>query len=449
MKTKFYRNLFICLLTATFFACQKDEVIVPPQSVAEFTASATTVLVGEEIQFQNNSQNATAYLWSFGDGTTSKEVSPRKTYQSSKIFLVSLVATGAGGSTIQNMEITVTPAASFTVVDQANLVTNTPVQFTNTSEGATSYEWSFGDAGNSGSTEENPTFTYSTAGDYTVSLTITGDAGTSTSTQTITLEAAPVSLAGLYYIDLGDEYIRKLELDGSGTVADVYNMAGKGGVGLTYTAVNQKIYFSDFNLYPSGNIWRMDVDGTNVEAIVSDIGDPYAIAIDETAGKIYWVDDDGNVSKANLDGSSPEIGFFNVAGASWRAISLDVENNKMYVYDANVEDLYAVDMDGANPQIIISGIYGYAILVDTVNDKIYFDDQNEALLKVADLDGTNIQTVNDNGTRIYGMAIDHDTNKLYWSGRDSGELYRADLDGASLEVLKTGLGSPRGIFLLK
>lgn len=448
MKTKRYAYSLICLFAISFFACQKDEVIVPPQSQAEFTASATTVKVGEEIQFQNNSQNATSYLWSFGDGTTSKEVSPRKTYQSSNIYLVSLVSTGAGGSTIQSMEITVTPAASFTVVDQAHLVTNTPVQFTNTSEGATSYEWSFGDAGNATSTEENPTFTYTTAGDYTVSLTISGVAGESTSTQTITVVGAAVSLAGLYYIDLGDEFIRKLELDGSGAVSDIYDMAGKGGVGLTYSALDQKIYFSDFNLYPSGNIWRMDVDGTNVEAIVSDIGDPYAIAIDETAEKIYWVDDDGNVSRANLDGSSPEIGFFNVPGASWRALALDVENNKMYVYDANIEDLYAVDMDGSNAQIIISGIYGYAILVDTVNDKIYFDDQNDAQLKVADLDGTNIQMVNDNGTRIYGMAIDHDTNKLYWSGRDSGELYRADLDGANLEVLKTGLGSPRGIFLL-
>jgi uncharacterized protein YjbI with pentapeptide repeats len=87
--------------------------------------------------------------------------------------------------------------------------------------------------------------------------------------------------------------------------------------------------------------------------------------------------------------------------------------------------------------------------VDTVNDKIYFDDQNSDELKVANLDGSNMQTVNTNGTRIYGMQIDHEVNKLYWSGRDSGELYRADLDGANLEVLQTGIASPRGIALIK
>jgi hypothetical protein len=87
--------------------------------------------------------------------------------------------------------------------------------------------------------------------------------------------------------------------------------------------------------------------------------------------------------------------------------------------------------------------------VDTVNDKIYFDDQNDDLLKVANLDGTNIQTIDAEGTRIYGMQIDHEAGKLYWSGRDSGELYSANLDGTDRQVLRTGIASPRGIALIK
>ena len=51
---------------------------------------------------------------------------------------------------------------------------NTAVQFTNTSKLATSYAWDFGDGGTS--TAENPTHTYATAGTYSVSLTINGNA---------------------------------------------------------------------------------------------------------------------------------------------------------------------------------------------------------------------------------------------------------------------------------
>ncbi len=446
MKTKFHKYIILALLSVAFVSCSEDDAL-PPQSQAEFSASATTVKVNEEIQFTNTSQNATAYRWSFGDGTTSTEVAPRKSYQSSDVFLVSLVSTGAGGSTISNMEITVTPASGFTVEDEENLIAGVPVQFTNTSLGATSFSWSFGDAANSTSSDENPTFEYASEGTFTVTLTASSSAGQDTFTKEVVIGEAPASIPELFYISLGDEFIRKLTLDGTGTVNDVLNIAGKGGVGMAYDSVNEKIYFSDFEVYPNGNIWRMNLDGSGLEAIASGIGDPYAVALDVAGGKVYWVDDDGNVSKANLDGSNPEIGFFNVASAQWRAIALDVENNKMYVYDVNIEQIYSVNMDGTNPQIIVTGNYGYALMVDTVNDKIYFDDQNDELLKVANLDGSNIQTVDGNGTRIYGMDIDHEEGKIYWSGRDSGELYRANLDGSANEVLKTGIASPRGMFL--
>lgn len=448
MKTKFYTYGLLAFFSLALFSCQDDDTL-PPQSQAEFTASATEVKIGEAIQFTNNSQNATAYTWSFGDGTTSKEVSPKKAYQTSNVFLVSLVSTGAGGSTISNMEITVTPASSFSVMDEENLSAKVPVQFTNTAVGATSYKWSFGDADNSTSTEENPNFTYPQAGTFTVSLTATSASGSNIFTKDLAIAEAPETAGDLYYISLGEEFIRKLSLDGSGTTTDILNVAGKGGVGMAYDATNQKIYFSDFDTNPFGKIWKMNPDGSDLANIVDNILEPYAIALDVAAGKIYWVDDAGNVSRANLDGSSLEIGILNVADASWRALALDIENNKMYIYEANAEDLYVANLDGSDPQIIISGIYGYAIAVDTVKDKIYFDDQNEELLKVANLDGSNIQTVDDTATRIYGMQIDYDENKLYWSGRDTGELYRANLDGTEKEILKTGIDSPRGFALIK
>ena len=450
MKTFINKYNFLALLVITLFSCQSDDDTLAPQSQAEFTASATEVAIGETIQFTNNSENATAYKWSFGDGTTSTQVSPKKSYQSSDKFLVSLVSTGSGGSTISNMEITVTPASSFSVEDEDDLQAGIPVQFTNTSVGATSLSWNFGDAAGSTSTEENPTFTYASAGTFTVSLTATTAFGSSTVSKDITLAEAPAAPATLLYMDLSDEFIRSLVLDGAGITSDVYNLVGRGGVGLAYDSTNDKIYFSDFDTPPFGNIWRIDRDGSNLTNIASDINDPYGIDIDETNGKIYWADDDGNVSRANLDGSNPEIGYFNLAGAQWRDLTLDVENNKMYILDASTSDqLYVADLDGSNGQVLISGVFGYGVAVDTVNDKLYYDDQIAGEFRVANLDGSNIQTIDADGSRIYGIYIDNDNSKLYWSGRDSGELYRANLDGTDKEVLKDNIGSPRGIVLIK
>jgi len=450
MKSTVFRYSLITTLFFAIFSCNNDDDTVPPQSEAQFTASATEVAIGETIQFTNTSENATAFAWSFGDGTTSNQVAPTKSYDTSNRFLVSLVSTGAGGSTISSMEITVAPASSFSVEDEDALMAGIPVQFTNESIGATSFSWDFGDADNSSSDQENPTFIYDSEGTYTVSLTATTSFGSNTSTREITVAMAPETPADLFYIDMGDDFLRSLVLDGSGTTTDVLDLVGRVGVGLAYDATNEKLYFSDFDTPPFGNIWRMDLDGSNLTNIASNINDPYGITIDHTNGKIYWVDNDGNVSRANLDGSSPEIGVLNVPGAEWRDISLDVENDKMYIIDASINDrLYVADLDGSNGQDLITGLFGYGVAVDTQNDKLYYDDQLAGELKVANLDGTNIQTIDTNGTRIYGIIIDNEAGKLYWSGRDSGELIRANLDGTDREVLKDGLGSPRGIALIK
>lgn len=445
MKTKFYFILALAFSTVVLFSCKKEECEAPP-SAAKFGADKTTAMVGEEIQFINESSNATAFAWSFGDGNTSTEVSPKHAYGDVGNYLVTLVSTGEGGSTTQNVSITVIPSASFTVEDEENLQTNTPIQFTNTSLGADSYLWEFGDADNSTSTDENPTFSYSNPGTYTVTLTATSEEGESSISHQITLGAVSEEL---YFIEYGFDVMNKLALDGTGNVATFLDLTGMAGVGLDYDATAGKIYFSDFQEADAGKIWRVNLDGSELEPIVTGITDPYGIAVDATNEKVYWTDDAGNISRTNLDGSNAEIGIVNIEGGGMRAIDLDVENNKMYFYEVIEEKIYVADLDGSNPTVLIPGVYGYALKVDTENDKIYFDDQNTETLIKANLDGTGLETFDDNGSRIYGMDIDYEEGILYWSGRDSGQITKANLDGSGKEVLKSDLNSPRGIFLRK
>lgn len=445
MKAKFYFIFALIISAVVFSACEKEED-TPPQSAAKFAANPTTAMVNEEIQFVNSSENATAFAWSFGDGTTSTAVSPKKSYSEVGVYLVSLVSTGEGGSTIQNLTITIIPRASFNVENAENLFSNTPVQFTNTSQGATSFLWNFGDSQNSTSTEENPTFTYPVGGTYTVTLTAISQEGESSITKEITLDEASEEI---FFIEYGNSIINKLALDGSGAVSPFFDLSGMGGLGMTYDATSGKIYLSDFEVGMEGKIWRINLDGSGLEELASGIDDPYGLALDVVNGKVYWTDDSGNISRANLDGSSPEIGIVNITDGQMRAIDLDVENNKMYFYEVNMENLYVADLDGSNVSVLVPGVYGYGIKVDTVNDKIYFDDQNTETLIKANLDGSGQEVFDDNGTRIYGIDIDHEENVIYWSGRDSNAITKANLDGSGKTVIKDGLNSPRGMFLRK
>ncbi len=90
----------------------------------------------------------------------------------------------------------VSPVAGFTGTPTSGSVPLT-VQFTDTSTNSpTSWSWDFGD-GNT-STAQNPANTYSTAGNYTVSLTATNTAGSNTATQTGYITVSDVPLASFY-----------------------------------------------------------------------------------------------------------------------------------------------------------------------------------------------------------------------------------------------------------
>lgn len=74
------------------------EVIDPTNCIAEFTAVPQAGSVPLQVQFTNQSSNATSWLWDFGDGHTSTEQHPHHTYTHVGSYTVTLTATCNGSS---------------------------------------------------------------------------------------------------------------------------------------------------------------------------------------------------------------------------------------------------------------------------------------------------------------------------------------------------------------
>jgi PKD repeat protein len=160
--------------------------------VASFTSPATGT-VNTAVQFNSTSQGQVdSYAWDFGDGNTSTEANPSHTYDTAGQYTVTLTVTNAAGSdtetaTIDVQEALQAPVAGFSAVSPATV--NTAVQFTNTSQGQVdSYAWDFGDGGTS--TDANPSHTFATTGQFTVTLTVSNAAGSDTETATIDVQEA-------------------------------------------------------------------------------------------------------------------------------------------------------------------------------------------------------------------------------------------------------------------
>ena len=185
---------FSFILLSFAVGCSKEDEETPTAPTAEFSFTPVSPKVNEEVTFSNTSINATSYKWSAaGTSFSSTEQNPKFTFTTAGDFNVKLVATGAGGTNEITKKVTVTatqtaPVAAFSF-SPTNPKTGEEVTFTNASTNATSYQWSA--AGTSfSSTEQNPKFTFTTAGDFDVKLVATGAGGTNEITKKVTVTAA-------------------------------------------------------------------------------------------------------------------------------------------------------------------------------------------------------------------------------------------------------------------
>ena len=166
--------------------------------VASFQESMLSGPAPLTVQFTDTSTNTpTSWLWDFGDGSTSTVENPSHTYENTGNFAVSLQATnGAGENQSTQSDTIAVSGATATAVQEpvyvAPVATSTTappipeisfegtptsgpaplaVRFTATTPGSPeSWYWDFGDGGTS--TEQEPTYTYSLPGTYTVTLTV-------------------------------------------------------------------------------------------------------------------------------------------------------------------------------------------------------------------------------------------------------------------------------------
>jgi PKD repeat protein len=171
----------VSLLATNSNGCQSvynlpQPVVINPVPSPNFSANATSACSPTQaFVFSPTVTNASSYLWTFGDGTSSTAASPTKTYSNPGTYSVKLKITnsfGCSDSLIRQNYITVltpvNPIISSTVTTGcapvvSNLTCNVP--------NASSYAWNFGNGQTS--TTAFQSVNYSQAGTYSPQLTVT------------------------------------------------------------------------------------------------------------------------------------------------------------------------------------------------------------------------------------------------------------------------------------
>lgn len=190
----------VSLIAESIFGCKdtvEHTVTIYATPVASFTPSPFSQMYpNTAISITNTTSTGTwQYTWDYGDGTISNLSNPpNNVYNTWGTYTINLLVEGphCSDTAVRIIEIIPpVPIADFT--GPATGCRPLQVQFQNNSQYATNYSWNFGDGGISSQT--NPTYTYYNPGIYTVSLTVIGDGGTDTQTQTQIIEVYEVPSA--------------------------------------------------------------------------------------------------------------------------------------------------------------------------------------------------------------------------------------------------------------
>lgn len=154
-----------------------DSIRVGLTLIPDFIADPLVQCVNLPIQFTNLTQNAgpaVLYNWDFGDGQHSTLPSPQHFYSDTGFYTITLTSINQGCMSdtvrIDYIQIVVPKADFYFDFDCSNPTT---VAFFDTSQGADTWYWDFGDG--TSSTQQDPVHTFPSQNNYDVKLIVTNN----------------------------------------------------------------------------------------------------------------------------------------------------------------------------------------------------------------------------------------------------------------------------------
>jgi len=230
---------------------------------ADFNGNPTSGCVPMTVAFSDASAGpVTSWSWDFGDGGSSTSQNPTYQYNSPGNYTVTLTVTSAAcnDTEVKTSYITVSDVvtADFYGAPTAGTAPLT-VDFSDLSTGnPTSWSWNFGDGGSS--MVQNPSYTYTDEGVYTVSLTASNGCGSDVATRTAYITVEPGVANSMHVSDI---YVYRVGNNQKSGVAQVTVLDQNNN------PVVGAVVYGYFNA-PNTNVKSATTGTTGVASITSD-----------------------------------------------------------------------------------------------------------------------------------------------------------------------------------
>jgi len=296
------------------------------------TLSITSQINDNTVSFTSSNARQNTYLWFFGDGNTSSEVSPTHTYAQSGVYDVILIVENDCGpfEFTQEVAVSILPETYFSSDINSACGELTAQFYDLSSNDVTAWEWSFPSGTPSTSNEKNPIVIYDEVGTYPVSLTTTNAAGSSTTVVSEFINVYEMPVADFdFTIEDDDGEILVLFMDQSQGAASYLWDFGEGP--WTSDLQNPPHIYPEAGEYVITLIVENDC-GTNtlVETITVTPVSTDIVSL-EGSFDIYPNPNDGNfiITGSDLMVDELEIDLYNLLGQKVWSRQLEISGNKI------------------------------------------------------------------------------------------------------------------------
>ncbi len=260
----------------------------------------------------------------------------------------------------------------------------------------------------------------------------------------------------MYWTEWDTGTIRRADVDGSNVKTLVMGIGSPLGIALDAHEVDvywpdasKKMYWTEWD---TGTIRRADVDGSNVETLVTGEESIVAFALDWGWGKMYWTgwnsdSETGTLRWADVDGNNVEV-ITEIEKPRVLAVDFFDERGTLYWSELDSNTIQRSHRGGSHRGSISLGLEGPgSIAVDVAGDRMYWVDKRRSSIRRANLDGTDVEDLVTGVEDPRDIALDLVAGRMYWTERGTGTIRRTDLDGTDVEDLVTGIESSEGIAL--
>ncbi len=291
------------------------------------------------------------------------------------------------------------------------------VQFTDISKNAATWKWDFGD-GNT-STDQNPTHTYSAAGNYIVNLTVSDGNDTDSQVATITVSKKPVARAIYIYVaNSGSNTVSVIDVATDTIIATI--PVGIQPMGVAATLDGKKVYVTNLG----NTVSVIDTATYNVIATVNASVPPKGLNV-ETLG--VAVNPDGTKAYVacayNIVGYNGMVSVIDVAtdkviatvpvGAWPNGVAVSPDGKKAYVTNQDSDTVSVIDTATNTVTATVNGLnYPGRVAVTPDGRKVYVLNNNNTISVIDTITNSVIDTF-DIVNGLSGISFTPDGKKAY------------------------------------